>query len=489
LRPEARRNLERAAQALRQAISRGEEFYGINTGFGPFARTRISDAEIEQLQVNLLRSHSVGYGDVLPVPLVRAMIVLRAQSLARGYSGVGPPLVEALLALLNAGVTPILFDRGSVGASGDLAPLAHLGLGLMGEGEAFLNGERLPAREALQRAGLEPHRFAMKEGLALVNGTQYMTASGILAAREVGLLLEAAQVAAAMAHEALLGSVRAFEPRLHAVRGHAGQVVVAANLLRLLEGSEIVASHVHCGRVQDPYSLRCTPQVLGASLDALAYVERALAIEADAVTDNPLVFPEDAAVFSGGNFHGQPVALALDHLSVAAAEIASLSERRLFRLLYNDVENLPRCLARRPGVESGLMMVQYLAAALVSENRTLGHPASLDNVVTGGGMEDHNSMGSIAAARLPRLLRNVRGVLAGELMAAAEALEYHAPLRPARGTAAALEAVRSLVPRLAGDRMLSPDVETLADPESLRNVVRSAEEAIGAPLRGRNTIA
>jgi histidine ammonia-lyase len=400
----ARANLTRAAAALATATSRGTALYGINTGFGPFARTRISGDEIDRLQVNLVRSHAVGYGDALPVPVVRAMLVLRAHSIARGYSGVGPALVEALVGLLNADVTPVVPEQGSVGASGDLAPLAHLGLTLLGEGEAFHGGVRMPAAAALERAGLAPHRFAMKEGLALINGTQYMTGRGVLAAAEARTLMAAAQVAAAMSIEALLGTPRAFDARLHALRPHPGQKAVAANLSALLANSAIVASHASCDRVQDAYSLRCTPQVLGASLDAMRYVESVLAIECDAVTDNPLVFPDAADVVSGGNFHGQPVALALDHLGVAVSEVASLAERRLFNLLYNDVAALPRCLARQPGVESGLMMVQYLAAALVSENRTLGHPAVLDNVVTGGGVEDHNSMGSIAAARLPRLL-------------------------------------------------------------------------------------
>ena len=480
--PAARAKLERAAVALATAVARGDALYGINTGFGPFARTRIGADQIETLQVNLIRSHSVGYGDPLPVPVVRAMLVLRAQSLARGYSGVGPALVDALVALLQHDITPVVPEQGSVGASGDLAPLAHLGLALLGEGEVFRDGIRVPAAEALRAAGLQPHRLAMKEGLALINGTQYMTARGVLAAGEARVLLHAAQVAAAMSTEALLGTPRAFEARIHALRGHAGQRTVAANMERLLAGSAIVQSHAHCDRVQDPYSERCIPQVLGASLDALDHVESVLAVECNAVTDNPLVFPEDAAVISGGNFHGQPVAFVLDLLGIAVSEVASIAERRLFRLLYNDVPALPRCLARTPGVESGLMMVQYLAAALVSENRTLGHPAVLDNVVTGGGVEDHNSMGSIAAARLPRLLRNARGVIAAELLAAAEALDCHAPLTPSPATRAAHAAVRALVPRLEGDRPLAPLIERLASPDALAAVSGAASRALATPL-------
>ncbi len=478
----ARARLERAAAAARQAVARGEALYGINTGFGPFAERRIDDDQIETLQLNLVRSHSVGFGDLLPVPVVRAMLVLRAHSLARGYSGVGPALVEALIGLLNADITPCVPEQGSVGASGDLAPLAHLGLALIGEGEALVDGERLPAADALRRRGLAPHRLAMKEGLALINGTQYMTARGILAAEDARLILGVAQVAAAMSTEALLGTARAFDPRLHALRPHPGQQVVAANLVALLAGSAIVQSHANCGRVQDPYSERCTPQILGASLDTLHYVESVLGVECDSVTDNPLVFPDDASVISGGNFHGQPVALVLDALGIAVCEAGSVAERRLFRLLYNDVEVLPRCLARRAGVESGLMMVQYLAAALVSESRTLSHPATLDNVVTGGGVEDHNSMGSIAAARLPRLLRNTRGILAAELLAAAEALDCHAPLAPAPATAAARQAVRHIVPRLEGDRPLAPLIEALATRDALASIVAAAEHALGRSL-------
>jgi len=482
LQPAARARLTRAADALERAVASGEALYGINTGFGPFARTRIAPHEIETLQVNLLRSHAVGFGDPLPAVVVRAMLVLRAHSLARGYSGVGPRFVEALLAFLNHDITPCVPEHGSVGASGDLAPLAHLGLALLGEGDVFHAGERRPAAAALRAAGLAPHRFAPKEGLALVNGTQYMTARGILAASEASALAAVAQVAAAMSIEALLGTPRAFDARVHALRPYPGQRAVAANLAAMLAGSEIVASHAACDRVQDAYSLRCTPQIVGACLDVVRQVERMLAIETDAVTDNPLVFPDDAAVISGGNFHGEPVAFGLDQLGVAISEIASVAERRVFRLLYNDVERLPRCLAGRPGLESGLMLVQYLAAALTSENRTLGHPATLDNVVTGGGAEDHNSLGSIAAARLPRLMRNARAVVGCELLAAAEALDYHAPLQAAPATAAALAAIRERVPRAQGDRVLAGEIERLADPQVQTAILHAVEAALGAPL-------
>ena len=483
LAPAARERCERAAETLQRAVAGGEALYGINTGFGPFARTRVPDGDIEALQVNLIRSHAAGFGEPLPVPVVRAMLVLRAHSLTRGYSGVGPALPEALLALLAHNLIPVVPSQGSVGASGDLMPLAHIGLALLGEGEVFHAGTRKQAAAALQQAGLRPHRFAMKEGLALVNGTQMMTAGGILASSEAQLVLHAAQVGAAMSVEAMLGSVAAFDAGVQALRGHAGQIAVGANLRALLQGSAIVASHADCARVQDAYSLRCTPQVLGASQDVLRWVEGVLQIEADAVTDNPLVFPEDGRVISGGNFHGQPLALALDALGVAVAEVASLSERRLHRLLHDhDVEALPRCLTPRPGLQSGLMMLQYLAAALVSENRTALHPAAADNVVTGGGVEDHNSMGSIAAVRLPRLLHNARGAIAAELIAAAQALEFHAPLAPSPATAAALQAVRRFVPRLEDDRSLAPDIAALAATSALENVVAAAVSAMKEPL-------
>jgi histidine ammonia-lyase len=480
----ARHQLQRGAAALEAAVTSGEALYGITTGFGPFARRRISDSDIQQVQVNLIRSHAVGYGEPIPIPVVRAMLVLRAHSLTRGYSGVRVGLVEALLALLNHDFSPVVPEKGSVGASGDLAPLAHVGLALLGEGEVFHAGERMPTSQALARAGLEPYRLGPKEGLALINGTQYMTGFGILACAEAQVVLHAAQVAGAMSLEAMLGSVTAFDAGLHDLRGHPGQRAVAANLVRLLDGSQIVASHAGCQRVQDAYSMRCMPQILGASQDALRYVEGVLQVEADAVTDNPLVFPEDGRVISGGNFHGQPVAMVLDHLGVALAEIGSVAERRLFHLLYdNDVEALPRCLVGNPGVQSGLMMLQYLAAALVSENRTLGHAATLDNVVTGGGTEDHNSMGSVAAARLPRVLCNVRGVVGAELLAASQALEFHAPLACGRGTRAGLDVVRRYVPRVQEDRALAADIETLARETTLREVVAAADSACGGALQ------
>ena len=479
----AQANMLAARQALQGAVASGKALYGVNTGFGPFARQRIEDSQIEDLQVNLIRSHAVGFGDPIAIPVARAMLVLRAHSLSHGWSGVGPELAQALVDLLNHDIVPVIPEMGSVGASGDLAPLAHVGLALLGEGDVFHAGQRKPAAVALQASGLQPHRLRMKEGLALINGTQYMTAFGVLAVLEAQLVLHAATIVAAMSIEALLGTTAAFHPQLHRVRRHAGQQAVAHNLRLLLQNSSIVASHRDCQAVQDAYSLRCTPQILGACQDALSHVHRVLQDEADAVTDNPLVIPESGEVVSGGNFHGEPVALVLDHLGLAVCEIGSVAERRLYNLLYNnDVQALPHCLTRNPGLESGLMIVQYLAASLVSENRSMSHPATLDNVVTGGGAEDHNSMGSIAALRLPRQLRNVRGVVAAELLAASQALEFHVPLQPGPATAAALACVRRLVARTDADRSHADDIERLSQPAFLQEMLTSVQQVTGEPL-------
>jgi histidine ammonia-lyase len=472
-----------AHASLERAVASGKALYGVNTGFGPFARQRIEAAQIEALQVNLIRSHAVGFGAPVPIPAARAMLLLRAHSLSHGWSGVGPGLGQALVDLLNHDIVPVIPEMGSVGASGDLAPLAHVGLALLGEGDVFHAGVRQPASAALRAAGLQPHRLRMKEGLALINGTQYMTAFGVLGVLDAQLVLHAATITAAMSIEALLGTTAAFHPQLHRVRRHQGQRAVAHNLRLLLQDSAIVASHRNCDAVQDAYSLRCTPQILGACQDAIVHVRGVMQQETDAVTDNPLVIPETGEVISGGNFHGEPVALALDHLGLAVCEIGSVAERRLYNLLYNnDVEALPYCLTSNPGLQSGLMIVQYLAASLVSENRSLSHPATLDNVVTGGGAEDHNSMGSIAALRLPRQLRNVRGVLAAELLAAAQALEFHAPLQPGTATAAALACVRRVVPRTDVDRSHTDDIERLAQTTFLQELVTSVEAACGATL-------
>ena len=458
-----------ASRALvERIIAHGDTAYGINTGFGDLSRVAIPPARLAELQHNLLRSHAAGVGPALPRGVARAMVLLRANALAKGCSGVRPVVIERLLDLLNAGVTPVIPAQGSVGASGDLAPLAHLALVLIGEGRATVDGEELPGAVALQRRGLAPLTLAAKEGLALINGTQQMTAIGALALHDATVLLETAEVAAATSLEALRGTDTPFDPRIQAVRPHPGQTRVAGRLRALLAKSEIRASHRDPAtdpRVQDPYSLRCTPQVLGASWDALGYVRQVLTIELNSATDNPLCFADETdggAVLSGGNFHGQPVAITMDLLKIAVAEIASISERRTYLLLDAARSDLPPFLTRDPGLDSGFMTAQYTAAALVSENKVLAHPASVDSVPTSAGMEDHVSMGPIAARGAASIIANTARVLAIELLCAAQGVEFRAPLRPGRGVAAAVARLRAAVPPLTDDRVLGDDIERVA---------------------------
>jgi histidine ammonia-lyase len=441
--------------------------YGVTTGFGHLSSVKIDHDQLAELQRNLLRSHASGVGEPFDVPTTRAVMLLLANSLSRGHSGVRPALLELLVGMLNAGVAPVIPTRGSVGASGDLAPLAHLGLVLMGEGEAWHAGERLPGTEALRRARLESIQLAEKEGLAVINGTHVMEACGALAVADAWRLLRAAEVAAAMSLEALLGSYVPLDARIHALRPQAGQTVTAARLRALLEGSEINPAHADCGRVQDPYTLRCISQVLGAARDALSYCTRVFDAELGAVTDNPLIFAEDGDVLTGGNFHGQPLALALDMLAVALAQMASFSERRTYSLMGphewdTGPNRIPLFLTPHPGLNSGYMIVQYVAAALVNEIKVLAHPASIDSIPTSAGMEDFVSMGVTAALKARQALDLAYRVVAIELICAAQGLDFRMPLRPGRGVAAAYEAVRELVPTLAADRPPSPDIEALA---------------------------
>ena len=441
----------------------GEVVYGVTTGFGQLSSVRIDAADAAQLQVNLLRSHAVGSGEPLAPEIVRGMLLALAASLRRGHSGVRVELVELLLALLERDVTPVIPSRGSVGSSGDLAPLAHLALVLIGEGEATAGGERRPGGAALAHAGLEPVTLAAKEGLALINGTHLMAAAGALALREAERVLAAAIVAVALSLEAFKGSTVPFDARLHALRGQPGQARVAARLRALLQGSPVVASHADCGRVQDPYTLRCAPQVLGAVADALAYVRGALERELQAVTDNPLVFPDDGEILSGGNFHGQPLSLPLDHLALALTELASFAERRIYALLTPSYADLPPFLTPRPGLSSGLMIAQYAAAALVNECQVLAHPAGAGSIPTSAGMEDFNSMGALAALKAHAIAGHAGHVVATELACACQGLEFHRPLRSTAPLEAALAAVRGIVPRLEEDRSLASELAALAD--------------------------
>ena len=467
LAPEARERVRAARAVVEARLADGKAHYGINTGFGTLAEVRIDAADLERLQRNLVLSHAVGVGLPLSIPETRALLLLRANVLAKGYSGVREPTLQLLLDLLDRGVLPVVPDRGSVGASGDLAPLAHVALTLLGEGEAFLVGpegppERLPSRVALARAGLAPLALAAKEGLALVNGTQAMAAVGAIALLRAERLADLADLAGAMTLEGLLGSHRPFEAAIHEARGQPGQLAAAAHLRALLQGSELNASHQgpDCHKVQDPYSLRCMPQVHGAARDGLAFARGILSREANAATDNPLVLA-DGDIVSGGNFHGQPVALALDVLAIAASHLAAISERRVEQLVNPSLSGLPPFLARRPGLDSGFMIAQVTSASLVSENKVLAHPASVDSIPSSAGREDHVSMGMTAALKARQVVENVRTCLAIELLVAAQALDLRAPLRPGPRVGAAHARLRAAVPTLDHDRELHRDVEAV----------------------------
>jgi histidine ammonia-lyase len=453
----ARELVERAAHGSR------EHTYGVNTGFGRFVAVAIPEEQTGELQLRLLRSHACGVGDPYPPEIVRAAMLLRANALAKGNSGARVETVELLLALLDRGVLPVVPSRGSVGASGDLAPLAHLALPLVGEGEAWIEGERLTGAEALARADLEPVQLAAKEGLSLVNGTQFMAAMLALGFVRARRLARAADVACALSVEALQGSRTSFLPQIHELRPLRGQKAAAANVLRLLEGSAIIEAHRWCDKVQDAYSLRCAPQVHGACRDLLEYAKYTAAVELNAATDNPLVLVDDEVLVSNGNFHGQPLAFALDALAMAVAELASISERRLERLVNPNLsEGLPPFLTTDGGLNSGFMIPQYVAASLVSENKVLCHPASVDSIPTSAGQEDHVSMGNAAGLKAWQVLANSESAVAIELLAGAQAVEFHAPLEPGVGGRAARSAVRALSPRLRDDRPLAGDIEAVA---------------------------
>jgi histidine ammonia-lyase len=465
LEEEARERMRASRGVIEQLVADGATVYGVTTGFGDLADVRIDAAQTAELQRNLIRSHAAGVGDPLAVDVVRAMLVLRANTLAIGLSGVRVDLAALLCSMLNAGVTPLIPSRGSVGASGDLAPLAHLALVLIGEGEATVGGATMPGRQALARAGLEPIELGAKEGLALLNGTQLMAGAGALALHDARVLAASADLIGAMSLEAMLGTAAAYAEPLVAARPHPGQVAVAAHLRELLRGSEIGESHrASEHRVQDAYSLRCIPQVHGAVRDALDTLGRVLEVEVNAATDNPLVFPSGEVV-SGGNFHGEPVAMALDYAKIAVAELASISERRTARLVDAHLSGLPAFLAERPGLESGLMIAQYTAAALVNELQTLAHPSSVDTVPTSANQEDHVSMGATSALHLREVVDRTASVLAIEALCAAQGLDFRAPLRPGDGVAAGHAAVRSVAAHRDRDR--PPAAEIAAVREAL----------------------
>lgn len=473
---EVRLRMEDCRSSLEKLLAEDPPVYAVNTGVGDFLDVRIPSDDLKTLQINLLRSHACGVGEHLPNEAVRAMMVLRANALAKGYSAVRPELVEMLVSMLNSGVHPVVPRQGSVGASGDLALLAHMALVIIGEGQVDSDEGVRPGAEALAGAGLEPLELRPKEAISLINGTQAMTAIGCLAVEDAANLVDAAQVVAAMSLEALKGTSTAFDECISRVRPHKGQVAVAKNMQLLLRDSEIMISHKHCTKVQDAYTLRCIPQVIGATLDAVWYAMGTLGVEINSATDNPLYFPEDGKVVSGGNFHGQPVALVMDYLGLAVHEIGAYSERRLYRLVDHKLSGLPPFLTRHGGLSSGMMVPQYVAASIVSENRVLVHPASADTISTSAGQEDHNSMGMTAAWKARKIVENVNRILAIEMLAAAQGLDF-----VSLSSSPAIEGVRQLlrgkVPSLDEDRSLTGDIEAIAGMISSGAVVDVVEAA------------
>jgi histidine ammonia-lyase len=467
----ARQRVQQARDCLEKLLAGGEIIYGVNTGFGKLSNQQIADSEILQLQLNLLRSHAVGRGPILDIGVARLALALRIQALAKGYSGVTAELINRLIELYNRGVVPAIPEQGSVGASGDLAPLAHLALVVIGEGQAFVlrpgspkpgslgAGLSLSGSAALKKVKLQPYRLQAKEGLSLINGTQISTALLADALMRARHLAKIADIAGSMTVEATKSSLRPFDTRIQEIRPHPGQIASAANLRRLLEQSEIMPSHAECGKVQDAYSIRCMPQVHGTLRDALSHGTRIVETEMNAATDNPLVFSQTGEVISGGNFHGQPIALAADLLAAAITDLGSICERRVENLVNPDLSGLPGFLTPHPGLNSGMMLVQVLAAALVSENKTASFPASVDSIPTSANREDHVSMSTLAARKARAVVANAERILACELLCAAQGLEFHRPLKAGQGAEAAYRHIRERVPPLQADRTLHRDLE------------------------------
>lgn len=464
---------------VRKWLEEGRVIYGVTTGFGALSHVTIPLEETRVLQENILMSHAAGVGDALDEETVRAVMALRVKDLARGHSGIRLETVHRLADMLNWGILPVIPEKGSVGASGDLAPLAHLALVLIGLGEAFYEGKRMPGAQALDRCGMTPLRLEAGEGLALVNGTQMTTAIGALAVQDAARLCKSADIAAAMSLEVLLGSRTEFDPRIHEVRPHPGQAAAADNLRRITLNSEIVSSHKDCNRIQDAYTLRCSPQVHGASRDAVDYAARVLVTEMNSSTDNPLIFPDTGELLLGGNFHGQPVGLALDFLCMAVAELADISERRIERLVNPQLSGLPAFLVSEGGLNSGFMLAQYTAAALVSENKVLSHPASVDSIPTSANKEDHVSMSPIAARKCREVVKNAHFVIAVELLCGAQAMDLFTNLKPGAGTLAAYETIRRAVPHLEKDRVISSDIHAVTHLLKNGEIVRAVEAVVG----------
>lgn len=471
--------VRKARELVEQLLLEGKPVYGINTGFGKLAETSISSDRVAELQRNLVLSHSCGVGPPLSEEIVKAMMVLRANALMKGHSGIRPEVIKLLIELVNQNVTPLIPSQGSVGASGDLVPLAHMSAVLIGEGQAFYKGQLYSGIEALERAGLAPVDLEAKEGLALINGTQAMTAQGVFALYDGDFLLKTADCASALTMEALGGIPASLDQRVHALRPHPGQMVAASNLRRILAGSKLVYGEQQ-ERIQDAYSLRCIPQVHGASKEAYRYVEQVINVEINSVTDNPILFPEDEDVVSAGNFHGQPIALALDFLAIALAEIGNISERRVERMVNPQLSGLPPFLSEASGLNSGYMIVQYTAAALVSENKVLAHPASVDSIPTSANQEDHVSMGSISARKVLSILANVQSVIAIEILCGCQALEFKERKNLSPATKGIYELVRQHVPPLKKDRFLEPEIRTVRDLIASGTVLNTVENIIGS---------
>jgi len=476
---DARARIIRSRDYIERLVAEGQTVYGVTTGFGKLSNVRIAPEDVQQLQRNLVRSHAMGVGEPFSEEVVRGMLLLRAQSLALGHSGIRVEVIELLIAMLNHGIHPIIPSQGSVGASGDLAPLAHMALALIGEGKVALGDAVLPAAGALAEFGLSPVTLEAKEGLALINGTQAMTAVGALALVDALELATAADIAATMSLEALKGSRAPFDRRVTSVRNHPGAAETGANVLKISADSPIHASHADCDKIQDAYSLRCVPQVHGASRDALRHAAEVLTREINAVTDNPLVFAESEAVISAGNFHGQPVALVMDYAKIAIAELANIAERRVEHMMDPAVSGLPAFLAHQGGLHSGLMISQYTAASLVSENKVLAHPASVDSIPTSANQEDHVSMGTISARQCAMILENARWVIAIEVLSATQALEFHKPLEAGPGVGAAVKLVRSVVPPLDADRIMTGDLAAVRDLIVSRSLRDAVEAVVG----------
>jgi len=476
---EAKQRVGQARGLIDDWVREGRAVYGVTTGFGALCDVMIPPEQTRRLQENIIKSHAAGVGRPLDEEIVRAVIAVRIQDLAQGYAGIRTETLEALYNLLKSDICPVVPEKGSVGSSGDLAPMAHLALVLIGQGEAFSHGKKRPGREVLAEAGLRPLRLEAGEGIALTNGTQVMTAIAALAVHDARRLVKMADIACSISLEVLMGTNAEFDPRIHRARPHPGQTESAANMFRITERSAIISSHKDCNRIQDAYTLRCSPQIHGASRDALRHVQQVVETELNSTTTNPLIIPETREYLLGGNFHGQPIALACDYLALALAELANVSERRIERLVNPQLSGLPAFLVRKGGLNSGFMIAQYTAAALVSENKILAHPASVDSIPTSANKEDHVSMGTIAARKCRSILENVEHVIAIELLCACQAMDLLTVGRPGAGTEAAYETVRKYVSVLEEDRVLAGDFETVMDVMRQGEIINRVEDVIG----------